>query len=195
LITVCPFDLRAFARVLGGQVIGGQVLAPGPGHSRLDRSLSIRLSVTAPEGFLAFSHAGDDFAVCRDYVKRALGVDADAWNRRAPRQPPPRPTSITPPLGDDDRTGPALALWRQGVDPRGTLAERYLSGRSLDPGDDCGAVLRWHPRTGAMMALFRNIATDAPQAVSRTFLDPEGRKLERRFLGPVGGAAIKVGFG
>ena len=43
-----------------------------------------------------------------------------------------------------------------------------------------------------MVALFRGIETGRPQAVSRTFLDAEGRKLERKFLGPVGGAAIML---
>ena len=43
-----------------------------------------------------------------------------------------------------------------------------------------------------MLALFRNIVTDEPQAISRTFLDHEARKRERKFLGPVGGAAIKL---
>jgi hypothetical protein len=43
-----------------------------------------------------------------------------------------------------------------------------------------------------MVALYRNIKTDEPQAISRTFLDGDGNKLERRFLGPVGGAAVKL---
>ena len=43
-----------------------------------------------------------------------------------------------------------------------------------------------------MLALFRNIHTDEPQAVSRTFLDREGWKLARKFLGPVAGAAVKL---
>ena len=66
-------DLRSLARLLGGEVVGRQVLAPGPGHSQQDRSLSVTISATAPEGFLAFSHAGDDFAECRDHVKAASG--------------------------------------------------------------------------------------------------------------------------
>jgi putative DNA primase/helicase len=86
-----------------------------------------------------------------------------------------------------------LALWRQAVDPRGTIVETYLNSRALDLGDDlAGEVLRWHPRIGAMLALFRDIVTDEPRAVSRTFLDREGRKLSRKFFGPVGGAAIKL---
>ena len=35
------FDLRELARLLGGDVSGSQVLAPGPGHSRSDRSMSV----------------------------------------------------------------------------------------------------------------------------------------------------------
>ncbi len=93
----------------------------------------------------------------------------------------------------DDRTATALALWGAGVDPRGTLVESYLASRRLELGEDVASdVLRWNARLGAMIALFRNIETDAPQAVSRTYLDREGRKLERKFLGPVGGAAIKL---
>ena len=182
-------NLRSLARALGGEVVGGQVLAPGPAHSPRDRSLSVKLSASSPDGFLAHSHAGDAWQACRDHVKRTLGIGASAWNGRELQQRPPR----APQPLIDDRTGHALAMWRQGVDPRGTLAERYLNGRNLDLGYDVAAeVLRWHPRIGALLALFRNIATDEPQAISRTYLDSAGRKLERKFLGPVGGGAIKL---
>ncbi len=43
-----------------------------------------------------------------------------------------------------------------------------------------------------MVALFRNILTDEPQAISRTFINYDGTKLGRKFIGPVGGAAIKL---
>jgi hypothetical protein len=90
-------------------------------------------------------------------------------------------------------TADALRLWREGVDPRGTLAEKYLADRGLDLGEDlAGEILRWHSGVGALMALFRNILTNEPQAISRTFLDAEGRKLKRMFLGPTGGAAVKL---
>jgi hypothetical protein len=55
-------------------VSSGQVMAPGPGHSVADRSLSIKLSSTAPEGFVVHSFAGDDPIVCRDYVKEKCGI-------------------------------------------------------------------------------------------------------------------------
>jgi putative DNA primase/helicase len=79
------------------------------------------------------------------------------------------------------------------VDPRGTLAEHYLAGRGLDLGEDiAGDVLRWHPGIRAMLALFRDIRTDELRAICRTFLDHVGRKIERKFFGPVGGCAIKL---
>jgi hypothetical protein len=86
-----------------------------------------------------------------------------------------------------------MALWRAATDPRGTLAERYLNGRALLLEEDvAGSSLRWHRGVNAMIALFRSIDTGKPQAVSRTFLDREGSKIERRFLGRVGGAAVML---
>ena len=41
-------SLAHLARQLGGDVVGQQVLCPGPKHSRKDRSLSVRLSTTWP---------------------------------------------------------------------------------------------------------------------------------------------------
>ena len=58
-------DLSAIARALGGDVVGNQVLASGPGHSARDRSLSVWLSSTSSHGFRVFSHAGDDWRACR----------------------------------------------------------------------------------------------------------------------------------
>ena len=104
-----PSDLRAIARALGGEVVGRQVVAPGPGHSPRDRSLSVTISAAAPEGFLAFSHAGDDFAECRDHVKARLGIDRRQQENR-PQTPPRRPTQ---PPRDDDRDARALMFAKQ----------------------------------------------------------------------------------
>ena len=153
--------------------------------------MSVRLS--RADGFVVHSFADDDWRICRDHVRERLGLGR--WKA------PPRATEDRkrpPALHPDEDTreqkiARALSLWGEGVDPRGTLAEIYLRSRRLDlDADVAGRVLRWHARPGALIALFRNIETDEPQAVSRTFLDREGRKLGRKFLGPVGGAAIKL---
>jgi hypothetical protein len=67
-------DLRQLAAALGGVVSNGQCLAPGPGHSKGDRSLAVKIDSNAPDGFVVFSHAGDDPIVCKDYVRQRCGL-------------------------------------------------------------------------------------------------------------------------
>ena len=62
-------DLKALQHALGGQISHGQLLCPGPGHSRVDRSLAVKIDANAPDGFLVHSFAGDDAIECRDYVR------------------------------------------------------------------------------------------------------------------------------
>src|SRR5262249_5371066 len=62
------------AKALGGEISGGQVKAPGPGHSAEDRSLSVKIDDNAPDGFVVHSFAGDDAIKCRDYVRRKIGA-------------------------------------------------------------------------------------------------------------------------
>jgi hypothetical protein len=100
---------------------------------------------------------------------------------------------FSPPGRSTTPVAAALNLWREGLSPRETLAEAYLRSRSLELDDDvAGEVLRWHAGIGALLALFRDVRTDEPRAISRTYLDREGRKIGRKFLGPVGGAAVKL---
>ena len=210
-------DLRELARALGGEVSGGQVIAPGPGHSRRDRSMTVRLSPSAPDGFLTFSHTGDPFQLCRDHVRARLGLDRGDWKRKAAGAHNPYGRAGKPDAeikidnvkvdhpsagirrlrkaADDgnEKTALALALWDASIDPRGTPAEVYFASRALAFDDDiAGSVIRWNARISAVVALFRNIRTGEPQAVGRTLLDANARKIERKFLGPVGGAAIML---
>ena len=80
-------NLQALAKALGGEVSGGQVLAPGPGHSAIDRSLSVKLDSGAPDGFVTHSFAGDDPIVCRDHVRAKAGLEPFKPNGV---RPPPR---------------------------------------------------------------------------------------------------------
>jgi hypothetical protein len=81
-------DLRTLAVALDGEVSGPQVLAPGPGHSPKDRSLSVMVDPDAPDGFVIYSHAGDDPMVCRDHVKARMGLPAWTPGDRADRATP-----------------------------------------------------------------------------------------------------------
>jgi len=183
-------DLRYFAHALGGVVSGANSIScPGPGHHPDDRSVSVTFNPSAPDGFLVSSYGRTDWREAKDHVRRILGIK----HGNAPRGPEAckRPQ---PSLEENrDRIAAALALWDGAADPRGTLAEKYLNSRALDLHDDvAGEVLRWHPGIHAMVALFRDVRTNEPRAISRTFLDREGRKITRRFLGPVSHAAIKI---
>jgi putative DNA primase/helicase len=83
----------------------------------------------------------------------------------------------------------------------GTLAERYLveTRKLVLPPDITPDVLRFHhacwldgqPRP-CLLALFRNIHTNEPQAIMRTALTPDAKKIKRMALGPIGAAAIKI---
>jgi putative DNA primase/helicase len=193
-------DPRAVARALGGSVSGRHVIAPGPRHSRADRSLSIQIDPSAPDGFRCNSFAGDDWRECRDYVRQALGLGA--WQRRRGRSAPSRPTRPMASFDDGagERTALALRLWNEAYNPCDTLAAVYLAARGLTLSDDvAGDVIRFHPnlkfeslRVGAMVALFRDVASNEPCGVHRTFLGADGRKLDRKMLGRAKGAAVKL---
>jgi putative DNA primase/helicase len=188
-------DLRTIAAALGGDLVGGQVIAPGPGHSHNDRSLSIRLSDTSPFGFVAFSHAGDDWRLCRDFVLERLGISPD-------KKTGPRPASAAGRHEPDDksRTERAISLWKESADPRGSLVEAYLASRALVlPVELAGGVIRFHPRCPfgterhpCLVALMRDVVTDEPRAIIRTALTPAGQKIDRKMLGPKAGATVKL---
>ena len=68
------FDLHRLAAALGGDVSGDQVLAPGPNHSKVDRSLAVKPDGSAPDGFLVHSFANDDAIACKQYVREKCGL-------------------------------------------------------------------------------------------------------------------------
>ncbi|WP_426608642.1 DUF7146 domain-containing protein [Bradyrhizobium sp. McL0616] len=185
-------SLRSMAAALGGDVVGASILIPGPGHSPRDRSLSVALAPAAADGFLVYSHAGDDFRGCRKHVLQLLG------RQPAEREKRERNVSVTPSRNDNST---ARALWQEAVQPRGTIVESYLANRQLElPEDIAGRVVRFHAscpfgpgvRLPCMLTAFRSIVGDQLQAIHRTALTPDGKKIDRKMLGPVSGAAIKI---
>jgi len=91
-------------------------------------------------------------------------------------------------------------LWDESQNPRDTVVHEYLVRRCGElPDELAGPVIRFHrslrfegKSVGAMVALYRDIHTDEPCAVHRTFLDGSGYKIGRKMLGRVNGAAIKL---
>ena len=76
---IASLSLDQIARALGGKVTrnsNGQpcVLAPGPGHSAKDKSLSIMLASSAEGGFVVHPFSPkDDPIACKDWVRQQLG--------------------------------------------------------------------------------------------------------------------------
>lgn len=186
-------DARSLARALGGEVSGNTVRAPGPGHSRHDRSLS----VTIRDGdFIVHSFADDDWRECRDHVRAAIGVHPFDFREQARGAHKPAVYVVDSDTGAN-HTMAALAIWREARPIGGTPAVAYLASRGLSYQ---GEELRWHPscpfgkgqRHGCMVALVRNIVTNEPQAIHRTAIDSNCRKIDRKAFGPIGGGAVKL---
>src|ERR1700738_1725797 len=74
-------DLKTVARIMGGEVVSGAALVPGPGHKPQDRSLRVFVDSNAPDGFYVHSFANDDPLQCRDYVRQKMGLLAWQPNR------------------------------------------------------------------------------------------------------------------
>jgi putative DNA primase/helicase len=203
-------DVRSMAVALGGVVQNGKrgpfVLCPGPGHSAEDRSLSVAPSRTDPEGFVCSSFAtADDWRTCRDYVRARLNLPGFQPSRRDSTQPrrERRAQPVKPATPATDNSASANRIWQAAThpDPRGTLAEHYLNVERHQnlPADLCGRVVRFHAlcpwekeRRPCMVVAFRSIADDTLVAIQRTLLSDDGKKLDRKTLGPCGGAAIKI---
>jgi DNA polymerase len=107
---------------------------------------------------------------------------------------------------DDARTlASALRLWEDAGPIAGTVAVRYLAdARRIDVDalpTGLEEVLRFHPRCPfgvgtrhpCLIALFRDVRTNAPAGIHRIALTSEGGKIERKSLGRWAGVrAIKL---
>ena len=178
-------SIQHAAHVLGGDVANRTtVLCPGPGHSPLDRSLSITFDADAPDGFLANSFAGDDWQLCRDHVRDALGIVFTGTKRPrsfVPRKIEPEPAAVR-------KTEYAATLWQEARPIGGTPVETYLHQRGIiiPAVALTGAALRFHSacpfkldsgevaRLPAMLGAMTGILTGKFQGVHRTALKPDG---------------------
>ena len=90
------------------------------------------------------SFANDDFAACRDHVRKLLGIGSFEPGRQVESRkwvsPSPRPDALR-------KAEFALSLWNEARPIGRTLAERYLTGRQILLTADTysGHALRFHP--------------------------------------------------
>jgi hypothetical protein len=187
-------SLRQAAAALGGDVVGGQVICPGPGHSRNDRSLAVRFT---GDGFIVYSFCNDNIGECRDHVRERLGLGD--WRSEVDRQV----VRDGPPINHDSddlvtRIRYARSIWNATKPARGTLIERYLvETRRLELPNT--PAIRFHANLKhdgqfrpAMVCALVDIRTNEFCGVHRTFLSDDAQKLGNRTLGRKYGAVIKI---
>jgi phage/plasmid primase-like uncharacterized protein len=181
---------------------GRWIRIAGPGHRKRDDSLGFMLDPAAPDGFRVNSFAGDDHAECHAHVKQLLATvskggllaleDAQESGSETERAA---------------RLASALALWNEAQAPQGTLVETYLKARRCELPTNTASALRFHPkcpfgsdRFPAMIALMRDVATNAPCGIQRTALKDDGTgkrqipeaKDSRMMMGSPKGAAVML---
>ncbi len=196
-------DLRSLAASLGGDVVSGQILAPGPGHSPRDRSMAVRMTA---DGFLVHSYAGDSFRDCMDHVRARLGLGtvrtararSASDNSEPEREGRDGKVYRLPVRTIDAGTERARKIWAEAKPAAGTVVERYLQSRGLKL--PAGDILRFHEacpwergRVPAMVAAFRSIANSRViTGIHRTALASSGEKIGRKMLGRARDAVIML---
>jgi Toprim domain len=123
-------SIKEIARVLGGEARGNQALVAGPGHSPKDRSLSIKMEPSAPDGFLVYSFAGDDPLACKDYVREKLGLAS--YTNGCRRHHRIEHAALKPAIDHrsyaDQQLKTARWLWARKTAPDNSPVENYLRG-------------------------------------------------------------------
>jgi hypothetical protein len=170
-------ELIDLVGALGGTWSRNSALCRCPAHDDRSPSLSVR---QGDRGFLVHCYAGCD----RSDIIRELARVVPTKRYTAPR------------WTDRQSGGNVLRLWDEGQDVRGSLAERYLKTRFLDPSLP---DIRFHPRCPhgpapltkfkpALLVAIRN--SNVLVAVQRIFLDPvTSNYTEKAMLGSPGQGA------
>ena len=190
-------DPREIALALGGEASGRNALVPGPGHSPSDRSLSIMVDPDAPDGFRCHSFAGDDWRACRDHVRAMLRLEPQAQHAHSLQRSVRLVSSGYDEFGE--LLSPCVFGARRKIRRELSLRIILLPGiwryRTMSLAMSFGFIRDFKLGDSfveSMVALYRDIESDEPCAIHRTFLDAKGCKLDRRMLGRAHGAAIKL---
>jgi hypothetical protein len=67
-------ELHSWAKLLGGEVSGDEIVCPGPGHTAKDRSLSVKIGRDGEPIVHSFCPADNDLE-CKDFARKLLGME------------------------------------------------------------------------------------------------------------------------
>lgn len=187
------------------------------GHEwRYRRKGSLSVAIRGDKRGRFFDHERGEGGDALELVRQVNGgtvADAMRWARdwlgldslSRPLHVPTASSTAKPETSsrdDAERIERALAIWSETVPLLGTVAEAYLRHRRIAPPDDV-ADLRFHPscpagegrRLPAMVALMRDVQSNEPRAIHRTFLMPDGTGKDpagKKMLGRAAGTVIKL---
>lgn len=194
--------LHAMVATLGGDLYEGghRANVPAPGHSAVDRSMSLMLS----EGrVIIHGFGGVDWRAMRDDLRRRGLIDSEGVLTRSGR---PGPSVLKP--DHAIRRATAARLWDDAVViVEATASQRHLRLRAVR----CGGALNLRHHPHAPISVYRHDGRHRPALVARiseasdrltaielTYLEPSGRlaaglRLTRKTVGLVpSGAAVRL---
>ncbi|MGJ7039664.1 hypothetical protein J2Y63_002922 [Shinella sp. BE166] len=190
-------NISTLAKLLGGDVAGrDRVLAPGPGHSAKDRSLSVTI---VGDGYLVHSFSADDWKDCRDHVADLIGVGGESRFAR-PSEEDMQKVRAEEEARARKIEAHALECWKETLPIRGTIAETYLRARGIT----CALpdTLRFHPNcrhpsTQRLPAMVARVDGADRFAIHRTYLRADGLGKasidpSKAMLGAVAGGAVRL---
>jgi len=199
--------IHDIVKKIGGDVMNGgrTALCPGPGHSKHDRSMSLKLDANNELIVNSFSSRTTWQDCRRDLEDRGLipAFDAQSQPSRAPRATHSAPAKQE---YDPEKLAYARQLWDAGRSIADTLAAQYHARRALSVSmtrPECVRFLaecdpipygskRGRPRyTPAMLSKITD-PSGAFCGVQVTLLTSAGAKVRRFTLGRMMGAAIRI---
>ncbi len=186
---------QEITRDLGGIWKGSYGLAPCPGHSKHDRSMTIR-DKDGGTDVLINTFGGTDWRDARAQLVAMgyLGGDKPRADASLSR------TTTTADIEEEAqrRSRQAVAIWREAASFAGTPADAYLGGRAIFARSD---RLRFHPAAPvnpyssrsetcpAMVALVEG--ESGPIGCHITYLDGEAKRM-RKMAGRMKGGAVRL---
>ena len=177
-------NARAITAALGGKWQGRFGLCCCPVHADRTPSLKVRDDARKNDGIDVHCFAGCDWKdIKSEFARHGLlnGIfSADIGNR---------PKIVSAQVEDVAKNiGSALSLWRGSVPLPRTLGEMYFTEhRGLRIGClNLEHALRYHAVDRVVVALMTDAVTNKPTGIHRTFLKPDGKKIERKMLGRQG---------
>ncbi len=130
---------RDVVRHLGGDWLGHYGLAPGPGHSKKDRSLKIKPHPSDNGDIILYSFAGEDWRDLKDELRRKGVLPAKDFGAARPPDPAAAAIARARRAEAERQTAADAArqldkaqwLWDKSEDADGTVVEAYLRWRGI----------------------------------------------------------------